>query len=91
MDELPDPKVAKEDRSLLSKGPACIPDLKEQAAMLQWAGVDFGEDNCFYLQKSLKDLPRCLEPLVSNSSVKSSEPRRIIGLLKDNSDLARRK
>jgi hypothetical protein len=24
--------------------------------MLSWAGIDFGEDNCFYLQKSLKRL-----------------------------------
>lgn len=30
--------------------------MEEKAAMLQWAGIDFGEDNNYLIQKSLKRL-----------------------------------
>jgi len=55
--EIPDVGVTPADRKLLTKDQAFqIPDLQEQAMMLEWAGIDFGEDNIFYLQKSLKRL-----------------------------------
>ena len=55
--ERPDIGVSNQDKIFLTKNKACnIPNLQEQRAMLEWAGVDFGEDITFLLQKSLKRL-----------------------------------
>ena len=49
--------VAAEDKKLIAKGEEyAIPNLVEQMKMLEWAGVNFGEDNVYILQKSLKKL-----------------------------------
>lgn len=54
---VPDVGVSPLDKDLLSKDNTCIiPNLAEQAAMLEWAGIDFGQDNTFLLQKALKRL-----------------------------------
>ena len=55
--ERPDIGVSAQDKALLTKDQQfIIPNLAEQAAMLEWAGVNFGEDNTYLLQKSLKRL-----------------------------------
>ena len=47
--------IAPEDRALLTKNQTfCIPNFDEEAEMLAWAGIDFGEDNNLRLQKSIK-------------------------------------
>ena len=47
--------IAPEDRELLSKNQSfCIPNFDEEAEMLSWAGIDFGEENTLRLQKSIK-------------------------------------
>ena len=47
--------VSANDSSLLSTNKTFqIPDLAEEAEMLEWAGVSFGEDNIIRLQKSIK-------------------------------------
>jgi radial spoke head protein 4/6 len=51
------PEVSAGDRALLTKNQVFnMPNLSEQAMMLEWAGVDFGEDNTYIIQKSLKRL-----------------------------------
>jgi hypothetical protein len=51
------PEVAAADKSLLTRNQAIkMPNLADQAQMLEWAGVNFGEDNIYLLQKSLKRL-----------------------------------
>lgn len=45
------------DRQLLTTGKKFnIPNLEKQACMLEWAGVSFGDDRMYILQKSLKRL-----------------------------------
>ena len=54
--------IAPEDRALLTKNKTfCIPNFTEEAEMLEWAGISFGEDNTLRLQKSIK--VRNLPPL----------------------------
>jgi len=49
--------IAPEDRVLLTKNKTfCIPNFSEEAEMLDWAGISFGEDNTLRLQKSIKRL-----------------------------------
>ena len=51
------PECSAADRSLLTRDTKFnIPNLMDQAQMLEWAGINFGEDNVFMLQKSLKRL-----------------------------------
>jgi hypothetical protein len=33
---------------------ACVPNLEEEAQMLEWAGISFGEEFTYKLSKSLK-------------------------------------
>ena len=43
------------DRHLLTKGKTfAIPNFTEEAEMLEWAGINFGEDNTLRLSKSIK-------------------------------------
>ena len=44
------------DKSLLTKQKVCLPNLEKQAGMLEWAGINFGIDRMYILQKSLKRL-----------------------------------
>ena len=47
--------VSKADRKLLTKDKLfVIPNFEEEAEMLEWAGVSFGEENTFRLSKSIK-------------------------------------
>ena len=49
--------VKSSDKSLLTNDKKfCIPNISEQGQMLEWAGVSFGDDNCYLMQKSLKRL-----------------------------------
>ena len=49
--------VEAEDRHLLSKTKQfAIPNFEEEAEMLDWAGISFGEDNTLRLSKSIKRL-----------------------------------
>lgn len=43
------------DKALLTKDKTfAIPNFAEEAEMLEWAGVSFGEENTLRLQKSIK-------------------------------------
>ena len=43
------------DKALLTKNKTfIIPNFAEEAEMLEWAGVSFGEENTLRLQKSIK-------------------------------------
>ena len=47
--------VSKSERSLLSKNQKfSLPNLQEEAEMLEWAGVSFGEEFTYKLGKSMK-------------------------------------
>ena len=47
--------VSRSERALLSKNQKfSIPNLHEEAEMLEWAGISFGEDFTYKLGKSLK-------------------------------------
>ena len=47
--------VSKSDRRLLTKDKLfVIPNFAEEAEMLEWAGISFGEENTLRLQKSIK-------------------------------------
>jgi len=49
--------IRAKDRGLLTKNKTfCIPNFAEEAEMLEWAGISFGEDNTLRLQKSIKRL-----------------------------------
>ena len=49
--------IEPEDRHLLSKNKSfAIPNFEEEAEMLDWAGINFGEDNTLRLAKSIKRL-----------------------------------
>ena len=49
--------IEAEDRHLLSKSKKfAIPNFEEEAEMLDWAGINFGEDNTLRLSKSIKRL-----------------------------------
>jgi hypothetical protein len=49
--------VASQDRSLVSKDNNCaIPNYQENSEMFEWAGIGFGDDFDFLIQKSLKRL-----------------------------------
>lgn len=49
--------VSREDRNLLSKDKKfVIPNFDEEAEMLEWAGVSFGEEDTYKLGKSIKRL-----------------------------------
>ena len=49
--------MSKADRKLLTKDKAfIIPNFDEEAEMLEWAGVSFGEENTLKLSKSIKRL-----------------------------------
>lgn len=49
--------VGSDDKGLLTKGKKfIIPNFSEEAEMLEWAGVSFGEENTFKLSKSIKRL-----------------------------------
>ena len=49
--------IEPEDRHLLSKHKSfAIPNFEEEAEMLEWAGISFGEDNTLRLSKSIKRL-----------------------------------
>lgn len=47
--------ISASDRSLLTKDQKfVIPNFAEEAEMLEWAGISFGEENTLRLQKSVK-------------------------------------
>lgn len=47
--------ISAQDKTLLTKNKTfCIPNFAEEAEMLEWAGVSFGEENTLRLQKSIK-------------------------------------
>lgn len=47
--------VSGSDKTLLTKDKTfAIPNFAEEAEMLEWAGVSFGEENTLRLQKSIK-------------------------------------
>ena len=47
--------VSKVDRKLLTKDKLfVIPNFQEEAEMLEWAGISFGEENTLRLQRSIK-------------------------------------
>ena len=49
--------IGKEDKPLLTKDRAfIIPNFDEEAEMLSWAGIDFGEAEMYLLGKSIKRL-----------------------------------
>ena len=50
--------ITREDRDILTKNQRfAIPNFAEEAAMLEWAGISFGEENTLRLQKSIKVCP----------------------------------
>jgi radial spoke head protein 4A len=56
LDEVND-LVSKADRKLLTKDKNfVIPNFDEEAEMLEWAGISFGEENTLKLAKSIKRL-----------------------------------
>lgn len=49
--------IPNEDKKLLSKDKKfAMPNFNEEAEMLDWAGINFGEEATFLLQQSLKRL-----------------------------------
>lgn len=49
--------ISSQDRALLTKNKTfAIPNFAEEAEMLEWAGINFGEDNTLRLSKSIKRL-----------------------------------
>ena len=49
--------IGKEDKALLTKNKAfVIPNFDEEAEMLGWAGISFGEEEMYMLGKSIKRL-----------------------------------
>lgn len=49
--------LPKEERALLSKDKTfVIPNVLEEARIFEWAGVSFGEEETFKLQKAMKRL-----------------------------------
>lgn len=49
--------ILAEDKALLAKNKTfCIPNFAEEAEMLEWAGISFGQENTLRLQKSIKRL-----------------------------------
>lgn len=47
--------ILAEDKALLAKNKTfCIPNFAEEAEMLEWAGISFGQENTLRLQKSIK-------------------------------------
>lgn len=49
--------ISAEDKKLLSRGKPCsLPNLEEEASMFEWAGISFGEEEIYLLQKALKKL-----------------------------------
>jgi radial spoke head protein 4/6 len=58
LDENPD-LLSKVDRGMIAKELKCIiPNYLDQAEMLEWAGIGFGEDTNFMIQKSVKRLAK---------------------------------
>lgn len=52
-----DADVSYEDRQLIAKAEKYnLPNIVEEMKMLEWAGINFGEDTIYILQKSLKRL-----------------------------------
>lgn len=52
-----DADVSIEDRKLIAKSEKYIlPNIVDEMKMLEWAGINFGQDNVYILQKSLKRL-----------------------------------
>lgn len=52
-----DADVSFEDRKLITKGEKyMLPSLVDEMKMLEWAGINFGDDMVYILQKSLKRL-----------------------------------
>lgn len=52
-----DVDVMIEDRKLITKTEKYIlPNIVDEMKMLEWAGINFGQDNVYILQKSLKRL-----------------------------------
>ena len=49
--------IGKKDQQLLTKNKKFVmPNFEEEAEMLSWAGIDFGEEENYLLSKSLKRL-----------------------------------
>jgi radial spoke head protein 4/6 len=47
--------ISAQDKPLLTKNKTfAIPNFAEEAEMLEWAGISFGEENTLRLQKSIK-------------------------------------
>ena len=47
--------IGSDDKALLTKNKTfAIPNFAEEAEMLEWAGISFGEENTLRLQKSIK-------------------------------------
>ena len=47
--------ISSKDKSLLTKNMTfAIPNFSEEAEMLEWAGISFGDENTLRLQKSIK-------------------------------------
>ena len=50
-------KIAVEDKQFVEKDKSYVmPNLMEQAKMFDWAGINFGDDTVYLIQKSLKKL-----------------------------------
>ena len=47
--------LTKDERAMLTKNKLVVmPNLQQEAAMLEWAGIDFGEAEIYKLNKSMK-------------------------------------
>ena len=47
--------VAREDKKMLAKDkPFIMPNINEEAKMFEWAGVSFGEEQTYLLNKAVK-------------------------------------
>ena len=50
-------RIAVEDKQFVEKDKSYVmPNLMEQAKMFDWAGINFGDDTVYLIQKSLKKL-----------------------------------
>lgn len=57
LNEMPDSSIKSDDKKLFTTNTKfVIPNLSEQAKMLEWAGINFGDDTVHLMQKSLKRL-----------------------------------
>ena len=66
--------ISADDKSLLTKNKTfAIPNFAEEAEMLEWAGISFGEENTLRLQKSIKVSKSDDRPLFKTNYLLSTE------------------